>query len=71
MDVILGRMYSRHGITFNLFCTSIDIRQPLRAKGFKGITASPNRIKNRVMDDCRRVMGIVKSELKENVDLHK
>ena len=71
MDVILGRMRSRYGISFYLFCTSIDIRQLLRAKGFKGIPASPNRIQNGVMVYCRKVMGIVTSELKENVGLHK
>ena len=64
-------MSGRDGISFNLFCTSTDFWQLLRAKGFKDIPTSPNGIKNRVMIHCRKIMGIVKSELKENVGLNK
>ena len=64
-------MCGRDGISFNLFCTSTDFRQLLRAKEFKDIPTSPKGIKIRVMVHCRKMMGIVKSELKENVGLNK
>ena len=71
LDATLGRMCSRDGISFNLFCTSNDLRQLLSAKGFKDVPTSPNGIKNRVMAHCRKIMGVVKSELKDNVGLNK
>lgn len=71
LDATLGRMCSRDGIPFNLFCTSNDLRQLLGAKGFKDLPTSPNGVRNRVMVHCRKIMGVIKSELKESVGLNK
>ena len=58
-------MCGRDGISFNLFCTSAYLRQLLRANGFKGIPTLPNKIKNRVVVHCGKIMGIVKSEFEK------
>ena len=61
-----GRMCGGDGVSFNLFCTSTDFQLLLWAKGCKDILTSPNGIKNWLMVHCRKIMGIVKSELNEN-----
>lgn len=55
LDEVISRMAALDGISFQLFCTSEDIRKGLIARGFKDVPKSPNTIRKYVLDFAERI----------------
>lgn len=55
LEEIIATMASLDGISFNLFCTSEDIRKGLNARGFKDIATSPNTIRKMVLSYAEKI----------------
>lgn len=55
LEEVIARMASLDGISFNLFCTSEDIRKGLIARGFKNIPTSPNTIRKYVLSYAEKI----------------
>lgn len=59
----VARLVAVDGLSFNVICTSIDIRAGLLATGHQSIPTSPNAIKMLVVDYAKKLRSSVKSEI--------
>lgn len=64
LPAILSRMTARDGLPFSVFCTSVDLRRLLLAKGFheSDIPKSPNTIRNIVLNYSDKICEQLKQE---------
>jgi hypothetical protein len=60
---VLARMTARDGLSFNIFNTSIDIREGLIARGFKELPKSANTIRNMVLDYGKNIRTTIRDEI--------
>ena len=59
----MSRMTSRDGLPFALFCSSVDMRQGLIARGFSNVPKSPNTIRTIVIQYSQKVRQVVVNEM--------
>lgn len=64
-DEVLSRMTALDGLPFRVFCTSIELRKSLIARGFKNIPKSVNIIRRTVINYSNSVRNSLKKELTE------
>ena len=53
LSEVLARMTARDGLSFNIFIKSYDIREGLKARGFKDIPKSAVTIRNMVLEHSK------------------
>ena len=63
LAAVLSRMTSLDGLPFSIFCTSADIREGLRARGFSDLPTSPNTARKIVMDYSKKVRQYVVNKM--------
>jgi len=63
LEATLSRMTSRDGLPFALFCSSVDMRQGLIARGFSNVPKSPNTIRTIVIKYSQKVRQVVINEM--------
>lgn len=64
-DEVLSRITALDGLPFRVFCTSIELRKSLIARGFKNIPKSVNTIRI-LINCCNNICNSLKKELKLN-----
>jgi len=67
LPAVLARMTARDGLPFSIFCTSSDIREGLRARGFFDIPKSANTVRSLVMGYSDRVRQAMISEMTQHL----
>ena len=67
LDSTLARLCGRDGIPFNVFCTSLDLRSLMAAKGFRNLPTHIDSIRKRVMRHCARLKCQVKQQLTDGI----
>jgi hypothetical protein len=70
LPAVLARMTARDGLPFSIFCTSSDIREGLRARGFFDIPKSANTVRSLVMGYSDRVRQAMISEMTQHLGYH-
>lgn len=55
LAAIISRMTAKDGVPMSLFCTSIDMRKLLAAKGFQDIPRSPNTIRRTILNYAENI----------------
>jgi 2-keto-3-deoxy-galactonokinase len=63
LEATLSRMTSRDGLPFTIFCSSVDMRQGLIARGFSNVPKSPNTVRTIVMQYSQTVRQVVVNEM--------
>jgi hypothetical protein len=63
LEATLSRMTSRDGLPFAIFCSSVDMRQGLIARGFSNVPKSPNTIRTSVIQYSQKVCQVVVNEM--------
>jgi|GWRWMinimDraft_12_1066020.scaffolds.fasta_scaffold02566_2 HSP20 family molecular chaperone IbpA len=67
----VARLVAVDGLSFNVICTSVDIRAGLLAMGHQSIPTSPNTIKTFVVDYAKKLRFSVKNEIEAARDAGK
>lgn len=67
LAAVLSRMTARDGLPFSLFCTSSDIREGLRARGFFDLPKSANTVRSLVMGYSDRVRHAMISQMSQHL----
>ena len=55
LQATLARMAARDGMSFEIFCKTVDLRECLRARGFSDVSSSPNTIRKNVINYSNRI----------------
>jgi len=63
LAAVMSRMTSVDGLPFSILCTSADIREGLRARGFSDLPTSSNTARRIVMDYSKKVRQYVVNKM--------
>jgi hypothetical protein len=68
LAAVLSRMTARDGLPFSLFCTSADIREGLKARGFSELPKSANTVRSLVMGYSDKVRQAMISQIVQRLN---
>jgi len=71
LPTILARMTARDGLPFRIFCSSPDLCEALRSRGFSDLPTFPTIIQNLVIKHAEKICCILVGKMKKEKDIGK
>jgi hypothetical protein len=68
LAAVLSRMTARYGLPFSVFCTSADIREGLKVRGFSELPKSANTVRSLVMGYSDKVRQAMISQIVQRLN---